>query len=188
MVAETERPRTPSRPVAKRLGSETLYGVLQVSPYAEEVVLRAAYLALARAHHPDVNNDPDAAERMRAINEAWELLSDPKRRAMYDLSLHPERSAAITQVQETSIRRATICWRCTENLGAYARYCSVCHWLLCVKCRGCGCQHPAWKARFQPRRRRMLALLFSGWAFAGLVSAAWAMTALSAALHAAPLP
>jgi curved DNA-binding protein CbpA len=39
---------------------------------------------LAKAHHPDVNPDPAASARMKALNEAYRVLGDPARRAVYD--------------------------------------------------------------------------------------------------------
>jgi curved DNA-binding protein CbpA len=59
-----------------------LYRVLQVDPAADPLVIQAAYRVLARIFHPDVEGD---AERMKRINEAWEVLGDPRRRARYDL-------------------------------------------------------------------------------------------------------
>ena len=61
------------------------YDVLGVAPAADEASVRRAYVRLARLHHPDVAGG-DAA-RMRAINEAWETLRDPVRRARYDRAL-----------------------------------------------------------------------------------------------------
>ena len=61
-----------------------LYQVLQVSPEANTDVIRAAYRTLARAHHPDVNADPEATRQMRRLNAAYQILSDPDRRARYD--------------------------------------------------------------------------------------------------------
>jgi curved DNA-binding protein CbpA len=58
-----------------------LYEVLQVRRGAEPEVIRAAYRALARKHHPDFGGSP---ERMAAINEAWAVLGNPVRRASYD--------------------------------------------------------------------------------------------------------
>jgi len=63
----------------------THYDVLGVDPSATTATLRRAYVALARRHHPD-RPGGDAAT-MRAINAAWATLSDPQRRARYDLSL-----------------------------------------------------------------------------------------------------
>ena len=58
------------------------YEVLQVHPRAESEVIRAAYRALARKYHPDVEGGSSA--RMIAINDAWDVLGDPIRRAAYD--------------------------------------------------------------------------------------------------------
>ena len=60
------------------------YSILQVSPNAESAVIEAAYRRLAWKYHPDVNKSPDASERMKVINEAYEVLGDPMRRAQYD--------------------------------------------------------------------------------------------------------
>ena len=57
------------------------YEVLQVHPRAEPDVIRAAYRILARKYHPDMGGD---ANRMIAINDAWDVLGDPARRAAYD--------------------------------------------------------------------------------------------------------
>lgn len=56
--------------------------MLGVDRDASEAEIRRAYLARARQFHPDVSrDDPQAAERMRRVNQAWELLSDPGFRA-----------------------------------------------------------------------------------------------------------
>jgi curved DNA-binding protein CbpA len=57
------------------------YAVLQVHPRAEPEVIRAAYRILARKHHPDLGGDPNL---MIALNDAWDVLGDPVRRAEYD--------------------------------------------------------------------------------------------------------
>jgi DnaJ domain len=62
------------------------YKTLQVDPEADPEVIQAAYRRLARKYHPDTAPGPEAAERMTAINRAWELLGDPARRAAYDAS------------------------------------------------------------------------------------------------------
>jgi curved DNA-binding protein CbpA len=59
------------------------YEVLQVHPRAESDVIRAAYRVLARKYHPDHGGDP---RRMIALNDAWDVLGDPERRAQYDAS------------------------------------------------------------------------------------------------------
>ncbi|MER3486027.1 MAG: hypothetical protein C4345_08715, partial [Chloroflexota bacterium] len=60
------------------------YEILQVHPRAEPEVIEAAYRRLARLYHPDVSRRPDAGERMRQINLAYEVLSDPQKRRAYD--------------------------------------------------------------------------------------------------------
>jgi molecular chaperone DnaJ len=63
----------------------THYERIGVSPDASRDQIRAAYRRLARRHHPDAN-DGDTSQ-MAALNEAWRVLSDPTRRAVYDSSL-----------------------------------------------------------------------------------------------------
>src|SRR5437588_4395003 len=66
-----------------------LYHILDLAPDAEPEVVDAAYRALARKYHPDVNRSPDAQRRMQALNDAYAVLRDPARRAAYDTSRHP---------------------------------------------------------------------------------------------------
>ncbi len=60
------------------------YQKLGVSRTSEDVVIRAAYLALMRRYHPDTNQSSSAAERAREITTAYEVLSDKNKRAAYD--------------------------------------------------------------------------------------------------------
>lgn len=60
------------------------YQVLGVPRDASADQIKQAFRRLARKFHPDVSKEPDAAERMAAINEANAVLSDPERRAAYD--------------------------------------------------------------------------------------------------------
>src|SRR3972149_6410782 len=60
------------------------YEILQVHPAAEAEVIDAAFGRLARKYRPNVKKDPKAARRMREINAAHEILSDPAARAEYD--------------------------------------------------------------------------------------------------------
>ena len=60
------------------------YKVLQLDPDADFDVIQAVYRRLARKYHPDVAPGPEAAERMAAINAAWQVLRDAERRAAFD--------------------------------------------------------------------------------------------------------
>jgi curved DNA-binding protein len=61
------------------------YDILGVDRDASQDDVRRAFRRLARKHHPDVNpNDPEAEERFKEINEAYEVLSDPEKRQKYD--------------------------------------------------------------------------------------------------------
>jgi hypothetical protein len=60
----------------------THYDVLGVRPEATATEIRAAYLRLARAHHPDHRGGSD--EAMQAVNVAWHVLRDSERRRAYD--------------------------------------------------------------------------------------------------------
>jgi len=64
--------------------TEDLYKILNVRPDASPEAIKNAYRQLARTHHPDVNSAPDAEERMKALNRAYNILSDPERRRQYD--------------------------------------------------------------------------------------------------------
>jgi curved DNA-binding protein len=60
------------------------YEVLGVPRTAGAEELQQAYRRLARRYHPDVNKDPEAEERFKELNEAYQVLSDPGTRARYD--------------------------------------------------------------------------------------------------------
>ncbi|MGP8259092.1 MAG: molecular chaperone DnaJ [Acidobacteriaceae bacterium] len=61
------------------------YEVLQVSRDASDQELKTSYRKLAMQYHPDRNpNNPEAEEKFRACSEAYQVLSDPEKRAAYD--------------------------------------------------------------------------------------------------------
>jgi curved DNA-binding protein len=61
------------------------YAELNLTPEADEKAIKQAYRKLARQYHPDVNpNDQSAEERFKAVNEAYQVLSDPQKRERYD--------------------------------------------------------------------------------------------------------
>lgn len=60
------------------------YEVLGVSRDATTADIKKAFRTLAKKYHPDVNKSPDAEEKFKEINEAYEVLGDEKKRATYD--------------------------------------------------------------------------------------------------------
>ena len=65
--------------------TKDFYEVLGVSRSANADEIKRAYRGLARKHHPDVaDNKAEAEHRFKEINEAYEVLSDPQKRAQYD--------------------------------------------------------------------------------------------------------
>ena len=115
------------------------YATLGVARGATPSQVRAAYRRLAKRYHPDVHADARATERMRHINQAWEVLSTADRRAQYDSSVAshgaapgyghwagvPRRAQPAASQQWTSYPgagaydRAAAYRRGRENTGAY---------------------------------------------------------------------
>jgi molecular chaperone DnaJ len=60
------------------------YEILGVDRSASEVEIKRAFRNQARKYHPDVNKAPDAEARFKEINEAYEVLGDPRKRSTYD--------------------------------------------------------------------------------------------------------
>lgn len=60
------------------------YEILGVEPGAGEAEIKTAYRRLARKYHPDVSKEAGAEEKFKAVNEAYEALRDPEKRAAYD--------------------------------------------------------------------------------------------------------
>ncbi len=98
------------------------YDVLQVSPKASAEVLRAAYKSLMQRYHPDKNPGGtqatlQATQQTSRIAQAYDVLSDPVKRAAYDLEL---RSVAESQVQQRFAARAGTAARRTPSRPAAA--------------------------------------------------------------------
>jgi len=67
------------------VASTNLYEILEVDANCSPEELKASYRRLARQYHPDANtHDPMAETRFKEVSQAYEILSDPERRANYD--------------------------------------------------------------------------------------------------------
>lgn len=65
------------------------YEILEISREATPEEIKKAYRRKARTMHPDVATEPDAAERFKEVAQAYETLSDPQKRQMYDMGARP---------------------------------------------------------------------------------------------------
>ena len=64
--------------------SDDYYSILAVDVKADFETIRSAYRRCVREYHPDVNDAPQAHERFKRISQAYEVLSDEKKRKQYD--------------------------------------------------------------------------------------------------------
>jgi len=78
------------------------YDILGLENDASQKQVRDAYRRLALLHHPDRNKDnPEAADRMKEINESYAVLSDPPKRREYDALRQAYGSSAYGQFRQT---------------------------------------------------------------------------------------
>ena len=64
--------------------AKSLYETLEITENASADEIKKAYRKLARKYHPDVNKDPQAEEKFKEINAAYEVLSNPEKKQQYD--------------------------------------------------------------------------------------------------------
>jgi hypothetical protein len=93
------------------------YELLQISPNADPDMIHRVYRLLAQRYHPD-NTESGDDKAFRALTDAYRVLSDPEKRAAYDVSLHAyrqvrwrifdQRQAAIGKVAEKSKRKGLL--------------------------------------------------------------------------------
>ena len=75
------------------------YKILRVVPDAEIEIISSAYRALCRKYHPDTYKGSDAENKMKEINEAYEVLKDPEKRKEYDKTRHSAEAEAQTKTE-----------------------------------------------------------------------------------------
>lgn len=65
-------------------GNQDYYDILGVSKDASQQEIKKAYRKLAKKYHPDLNDSPEAEQKYKEVNEAFEVLSDDQKRQQYD--------------------------------------------------------------------------------------------------------
>jgi molecular chaperone DnaJ len=102
-------------PEAKR----DYYEVLGVARTADLAEIRTAFRRLARDCHPDINpEDPGAEARFKECAEAWEVLSDPEKRAAFDRhGLAGLRGRAMPDFHSAAFRDLYNAYFGTDDLG-----------------------------------------------------------------------
>ncbi|XP_041996489.1 chaperone protein DnaJ-like [Salvia splendens] len=89
-VSASSAVQSNKRMAARRFGRAVVvaaadyYSTLGVPKSANSKEIKAAYRKLARQFHPDVNKEPGATDKFKEISAAYEVLSDDKKRALYD--------------------------------------------------------------------------------------------------------
>lgn len=66
------------------MAQRDLYEILGVKRDATDDEIKSAYRKLARQYHPDISKEPDAAKKFDEVQKAYDVLSDPQKRANYD--------------------------------------------------------------------------------------------------------
>ena len=69
--------------------TQDFYKILGVDKNASDDDIKKAYRTLVKEYHPDLNSSPEAAEKIKLINQAYEVLSDPAKRVKYDNTRQP---------------------------------------------------------------------------------------------------
>ena len=73
--------------------NKNYYDILQINQNASPEIIEKAYKTLAKKYHPDLqeeSNKKEAEEILKEINEAYEILSNPEKKALYDQNLKDE--------------------------------------------------------------------------------------------------
>lgn len=93
------------------------YKILQVDSKAEQSVIKSAWKSLSQIYHPDKQSG--SGEMMALINEAYEVLSDPKRRQLYDENYHHKLDEIVHFWPNPSLLINWINWDDCISIGRY---------------------------------------------------------------------
>ena len=80
------------------------YSILRVSRSADIRTIRQSYRLLVQKYHPDINPDPQAAELIKEINEAYDVLSDAAKKNDYDYRLVTPHQIPVSQPETPPTR------------------------------------------------------------------------------------
>lgn len=105
----------------------THYDTLQVAPTASSEVIRAAYKALIQQYHPDRNPDRTklATAVTKMLNEAYEVLSDPGRRAAYDSFLAQQQPASQREMEQRPREASPARWTAIDLRSVFGTGISI---------------------------------------------------------------
>ena len=85
------------------IGRRNYYQILMVDQSADADILAVVHRRLAQRYHPDMDPGDDARQRMLEINQAYDVLRNPERRA----ALRPGAGLATRSAQQRPVREAT---------------------------------------------------------------------------------
>ncbi len=77
------------------MGTLNYYDLLEISPNASLEIIKVAYKAQSKKYHPD-NQDSGNEEMMKKLNEAYDILTDPLKKAEYDKKIKKSKNAKIS--------------------------------------------------------------------------------------------
>jgi hypothetical protein len=84
------------------------YKILGVAPSASPEEIRSAYRSLARKFHPDINKSEDSEFWMQLINEAYAVLGDKRKKALYDYVFFADRSFSSHEYSENMYEPSSV--------------------------------------------------------------------------------